>query len=213
MCSFFFLSFHLKPIIWVLNQLLKSYRDPCFLECLSYTSYLLWASILVLYLKNSWVLASGLFFFPKVVWINLLLSMQICFQDIRAFIRMSETLSLQTSALGHRWQIFNKERASWSVSYVSGRRDWRFEGCCNKQSSLPLLSVGAKQCDGLGMRSVRWFNGRSKAAWGDGFNHICLLITLPSAALVLYWDINGSQLPPSSNMNNKPQNIIHSKHS
>jgi len=68
-------------------------------------------------------------------------------------------------------------------------------------SSLFSLSVGAKQCDGLDIESVHGFNGKSKAAWGDGFNHICLLITLPSAALVLCWDINSIQqlnTPPPS---------------
>lgn len=37
-------------------------------------------------------------------------------------------------------------------------------GRFNTQSSLLLLSVGAKHRDGLGVRSVRWFNGRSEAA-------------------------------------------------
>lgn len=77
---------------------------------------------------------------------------------------MSPTLYQQTPALGLGWQIFNKERASWSVSYVSGGQIAGFEGVVAKRSSLSSLSVGAKQRDGLGMRSVRWFNGRSKAA-------------------------------------------------
>lgn len=123
---------------------------------------------------------------------------------------MSPALYHQIPAQGLQWQIFNKEWASWSVSYVLERRDWRFESVVTNVF-LPV-SVGAKQCDGLGMRSVRWFNGRSKAAWGDGFNHICLLITLPSAALVLHWDISGSQLPPSYK-NNTPANAIFYKHS
>lgn len=45
-----------------------------------------------------------------------------------------------------QWQIFNKEWASWSVSYVSERRDRRFEGvvtnsCLSPFSQWELSSV------------------------------------------------------------------------
>lgn len=110
---------------------------------------------------------------------------------------MSPTLCYQTLLRGLTDRSLIKSEPPGVLLCFSAERWWAWRGGrFNTQSLLLLLSVGAKHRDGLGVRSVRWFNGRSEAAWGDGFNHICLLITLPSAASELRPDINAIQVQP-----------------